>query len=72
MKVVKVCPTCGSKKIKQITRDWKGRSHGKDYIVHSLTFYACPNCGEEVYDPEAVHKIQEESPSFSRRKRLAA
>ena len=62
---ITVCPTCGSTKIEKVCRDWSGRFKGRPYTVPSLEFYACPACGEKVYDREAMRKIQEHSPAFA-------
>lgn len=67
---VKRCPTCGSERIKKVCRNWTGRSQGKRYTVPDLEFYVCPNCGEKVYGPQAMRKIENHSPAF-RRQRLA-
>ena len=46
--------------------------YGKKYCVSSLEYYECSNCGEELYDREAMRKIEEKSPTLknlkSRRK----
>ena len=63
---IKTCPTCGSGKIKKVRKDWKGEYRGKKYTVPSLSFYECPDCGERVYDREAMHRIEEKSPALSK------
>jgi len=60
------CPTCGSRKIKLIRRNWSGKSRGKSYTVPLLEFYECPVCGEKIYDRQALRKIEEHSPSFAK------
>ena len=62
------CPTCGSRKIKKVRRNLKSEVHGKRYTVPNLEFYECPACGEHVYDPEAMRKIQAYSPAFAKRR----
>jgi YgiT-type zinc finger domain-containing protein len=63
---IKHCPSCGSARIKKVhgslTRDFEGET----YTVSGVTYYACPDCGERVYDPDAVRKIQAKSPAFRR------
>jgi predicted RNA-binding Zn-ribbon protein involved in translation (DUF1610 family) len=48
--VVTACPTCGSRAI-------------RTYTVKDLEYYSCPNCGEKVYPPEAMRRLQEASPA---------
>ncbi len=64
------CPTCGSRKIKRVRRNWRGEVRGQAYVVPNLQFYECPSCGERVYDPEAVDKIEAHRPT-SRKLRAA-
>ena len=61
------CPTCGSNQIKLVCRDWTGAYRGQTYVVHALTFYECPVCGERVFEREAVGRIQAASPAFTKR-----
>jgi predicted RNA-binding Zn-ribbon protein involved in translation (DUF1610 family) len=61
------CPTCGSKKIRKVKKNWTGEVHGKKYDVPSLEYYECPVCHEKVYEREAMGRIQEKSPSLSHR-----
>ncbi|MCY2951396.1 MAG: YgiT-type zinc finger protein [Planctomycetota bacterium] len=67
----KTCPTCGSKRIKLVRRTLTRSSHGQIYKVPNVQFHACPDCGEHVYSPEAVSKIQAHSPAFAKRRRSA-
>jgi YgiT-type zinc finger domain-containing protein len=59
------CPSCGSERIKRVQRKWTGRVNGEAYSVPALEFYECPDCGERVYDREAMRRIQAASPAFS-------
>jgi hypothetical protein len=45
---IMICPTCGSEKIKKVRRNLMGIS----------------DCGEKVYDREAMRKIEAASPAF--------
>lgn len=63
---ITICPTCGSKRIKAVRRDCTREFRGKTYIVPDLEFYECPDCGEKVYDREAMRLIEEHSPAFSK------
>lgn len=66
---ITVCPTCGSDNIKLVRKDQTREFEGRVYTVPDLEFHECPDCGEEVYSPEAVRKIQAYSPAFSKAKR---
>jgi len=52
------CPTCGSPRIKKVRRTVMRECRGQKYTVPGLQFHECPDCGERVYDPEAMRKIQ--------------
>src|SRR5689334_9391123 len=56
-----VCPNCGNKKLKRVRKAVTGTRQGKRYSVPSVEFYECPDCGERVYDPEAVRQIEQHS-----------
>ena len=63
---ITVCPSCGSNKIKKVRRNWIGEFQGQTYTVPSLEFYVCENCGEKIYDREAMRKIEIHSPAFAK------
>ncbi len=63
---ITTCPTCGSKRINRVRRDWTDKFQGKKYTVPDLEFYECPVCGEKVYDREAMRKIEAHSPAFAK------
>lgn len=65
---ITICPTCGSDKIKEVCRDLTRTVKDKTYTVPALKFYECPNCGEKVFDREAMRKIEEHSPSYAKKK----
>jgi len=60
------CPSCGSGKIKKVRRNWIGNIKGKKYLVPNLQYYECPDCGEKVYDRDAMREIETHSPAFQR------
>ncbi len=62
--LIKTCPTCGSEKIKQVVRDVVRNYKGQSYTVPAVEFYECSNCGEKVYDREAMLKIEAYSPAY--------
>ena len=70
---IKICPSCGSRRIAKLCRDWDGDFEGKRYVVRDLEYYECPACGEQVFDREAMRKIEARSPAFAqaRMKRTA-
>jgi YgiT-type zinc finger domain-containing protein len=63
---IQTCPTCGSRKIKKIRRNHTGKFSGQSYSVSSLERYECPECGEKIYDREAMRQIERVSPAFSK------
>ena len=63
---ITICPTCGSRRIKKVRRNWSGKSHGQSYTVPLLEFYECPVCGEKIYDRQAMRKIEEHSTAFAK------
>ena len=69
---IKTCPTCGSSEIKRVRGDWKGRANGRTYMVPDLEYYECPNCGEKVYPPQAMRRIEANSPVFRQRRKKRA
>ena len=66
--IIKKCPSCGSNNIQKVCKDWNSTSSGKKYSVKSLEYYECSNCGEELYDREAMRKIEAKSPVLKKLK----
>ena len=66
MLTITKCPTCGSGKIRKVRRSWKATFEGQTYTVPNLTFHECPDCGEEIYDREAMRKIEARSPAYAK------
>lgn len=62
---ITICPTCGSNKIRKVQRNWTGEYQGQTYTVPSVEFFECPVCGEKVYDPDAMRRIEAHSPAFA-------
>lgn len=56
------CPTCGSDRIRQVRRSWTGAWKSLPYRVPNLRFYECPACGERLFDPAAMRKIEAHRP----------
>jgi YgiT-type zinc finger domain-containing protein len=67
---IKTCPTCGSGKIKHVIRDITRKHKNHTYIVPKVEFYDCPNCGEKVFDHEAMLKIRNHSPAYHKSEML--
>jgi YgiT-type zinc finger domain-containing protein len=63
---ITICPSCGSGNIKKVRRNWTGQFGGQTYIVPSLEFYECSDCGEKVYGRQAMRKIEAYSPAFAK------
>jgi YgiT-type zinc finger domain-containing protein len=61
---ITVCPSCGSGRIEQVVRDVARRHEGREYVVPAVAFYECPDCGEKMYDREAMLKIEACSPAY--------
>jgi len=55
---LKTCPTCGSRRIRRVRRNVTRTSQGREFNVPNLTFHECPDCGEQVYSPEAMERIE--------------
>lgn len=71
MAILKIteCPTCGSKRIKRVRRRvWKDSFRGQEYTVPNLVYHECPDCGERLYGPEAMEKIERYSPAYAHRR----
>jgi len=66
---ITICPSCGSDKIKKIRDKWNGKFQNQTYTVPMLEFYDCADCGEKIFDPQAMRKIEDHSPAFARRQR---
>ena len=65
MPAIKKCPSCGSAKIRKVRRDWSETVDGKTCRVPDLEFFECPACGEELYDREAMRKIEAHTEELS-------
>jgi YgiT-type zinc finger domain-containing protein len=68
--IITRCPACESKRIRRVRRTWSREFQGKPYKVENLEFYECPDCGERVYDREAMRKIEAHSPAFRKTRKL--
>lgn len=66
---IATCPSCGSPSIKWMRQDWTDEFRGQTYLVPDLEFYQCSDCGERLYDREAMRKIEACSPAFTQARR---
>jgi len=66
------CPTCDSPRIKRVRKTVRRTYHGQRYVVPNLEFEECPNCGERLYDRDALRKIEAHSPAYPKPKAAAA
>ena len=69
MIIITICPTCGSNKIKKKRRTLTREFRDQMYVVPELEFHECPDCGEKVYDREAMRKIEAYSPAYAKARR---
>jgi len=60
------CPSCGSKNLKKVRKDWKSTELKNNYTVPSLEYFECPDCGEELFDHDAMNQIEQYSPNFKK------
>jgi YgiT-type zinc finger domain-containing protein len=58
------CPSCGSNKIRKYRGPVSREFEGEVYTAVDVTYHECPDCGERVYDSEAIDKMQAVSPAF--------
>ena len=66
---ITICPSCGSDKVKKVRGKWSGKFQKQTYTVPMLEFHKCVDCGEKIYDPQAMRKIEAHSPAFARKQR---
>lgn len=64
---IKICPMCGSKRIRLVKRDVEGVWGKQPFIARDIEFHECPKCGEKFYGPEAMDKIESFRPKVPRR-----
>ena len=54
---IKTCPSCEEKALKIVISDISRLYNGKTIIIPDVQYEKCSNCGEELYDGEAIDKI---------------
>jgi YgiT-type zinc finger domain-containing protein len=67
---VSACPACGSTRIRTVRGDWSCTFKRKRSVVKDLRYFHCPRCGEKVYSPDAMRRIEAASPAFSKTRRV--
>jgi YgiT-type zinc finger domain-containing protein len=70
--IVRVCPICGSKRIRQVKRDITSRRGGRSFVARDVTIEECPNCGERLFSPESLAQIAASQPRIQKRRRKSA
>lgn len=55
--VVTTCPSCGSKRIRRVRRDVESRRHDEVFVARGIEVEECPDCGEQLFSPEALDVI---------------
>lgn len=71
LKITK-CPMCASKRIRRVRRDVKGTFRGRPYVVRGVEFEECPDCGESLYDLDAMAKLESARSALNVGKRVTA
>jgi len=69
MSTLNHCPNCGSKRFKKVRKDLRELYNGQPYVVRGLEFQECSDCGERMFSPEAMQRIEAVSPAYSKRHR---
>lgn len=52
------CPTCGSNRIHTVRTDYRISVRGEEVVVPNLERDECPNCGEVLFSPAAMQRIE--------------
>lgn len=68
MRKLNFYPTCGNKKIKLVRRSLIRNFRDQNYVVPALVYHECPDCGERVYDPQAMRKIEAHSQAYAKKR----
>jgi len=55
---IRICPTCGSKRIRRVRRGVRRTVGGEQFVVPGVEFHECPDCGEKLYGREAMRKLE--------------
>jgi YgiT-type zinc finger domain-containing protein len=63
------CPTCASPRIKHVRKDVRRSWRGQEYVVPKPAYWECPDCGEHVYDRDAMRRMEGCSPAHVSKRR---
>jgi YgiT-type zinc finger domain-containing protein len=55
---IKTCPSCGSKRIRRVRKALVREARGRKYVVPSLEFHECPDCGERLFGRDTMRRIE--------------
>ena len=58
----------GMRQDQEVRRKWTARFQRKTYMVPNLEFHECADCGEKVYNPQAMRRMEAASPAFARKR----
>jgi len=61
------CPTCESPRMRRVRKNLRRTFRGQSYVVPNLDFEECPDCGERLFDRDAMRKIEAHSPAYRKR-----
>lgn len=66
---IKKCPTCGRGNLRSVRRDVDCDFLGQTYVAPAIEFHECPDCGEKLYDRQAMQKMESYRPQITKRAR---
>ena len=52
------CPSCGNRGLKNVCRSVRRVIDGREVVVPKVRFQECPDCGEKIYDAEAMRQLE--------------
>jgi YgiT-type zinc finger domain-containing protein len=56
--VLSKCPTCGSRRLQKVRSDFATTVQGRSVLVPDLERQECPDCGEILFDCEAMERLE--------------
>jgi ribosomal protein L37AE/L43A len=71
MRIIKICPTCARSHVRRVKRDVECNFRGLVFKARAIEFHECPDCGEKLYDREAMRKMESFRPKTRRKTRVA-
>ena len=57
--LLKKCPLCDSMNVKKVTKTVERMIRGELLRIPSVTYWACPNCDEKIFPPQATEKMRD-------------